>query len=124
MMTWNHLSGWIDHGLKRARWPASRTARMVLILGLGLSIVGAYLVQSSHIVAANRHVETLRSDLLTLRRQNALRLESIAEATTAAKMMERARALDFVPAEMIEFVTLPFGLDDDTPTLRDVYANP
>ncbi|MGH2592823.1 MAG: hypothetical protein ACRDGG_04860 [Anaerolineae bacterium] len=123
-MTMNRLSGWIDHGLKVARWPASRAARVALLLALGLSILGTYLVQSSQIVAANRHVETLQRDLLALRRQNALRLESIAEATTAAKLIERAKALGFQPAEMIEFVWVPTNLHDDTPALRDGYRNP
>jgi len=123
-MTMNRLSGWIDHGLKVARWPASRAARVALLLALGLSILGTYLVQSSQIVAANRHVETLQRDLMALRRQNALRLESIAEATTAAKLIERAKALGFQPAEIIEFVSVPTNLHDDTPALRDGYRNP
>jgi hypothetical protein len=120
----NRLSGWIDHGLKVARWPArSRAARVALLLALGVSILGIYLVQSGQIVAANRHVETLRNDLLTLRRQNALRLESIAEATTAAQLMERATALGFVPAKIVEFISVPGGLHDETPSLRDVYVD-
>ena len=123
-MTMNRLSGWIDHGLKVARWPASRAARVALLLALGLSILGTYLVQSSQIVAANRHVETLQRDLMALRRQNALRLESIAEATTAAKLIERAKTLGFQPAEIIEFVSVPTNLRDDAPALRDGYRNP
>lgn len=120
----NRLSVWIDHGLRAARWPASRAARLALLLALGVSILGIYLVQSGQIVAANRHVETLRNDLLTLRRQNALRLESIAEATTVTKLVERAQTLGFVPAEVVEFIAVPVSLRDDTPSLRDVYVDP
>lgn len=123
-MTLNRLGGWIDHGLKVARWPASRAARVALLLALGLSILGIYLVQSSQIVAANRHVETLQRDLLALRRQNALRLASIAEATTAAQLVERATALGFQPAEIVEFVWVPLSLHDDRLTPRDAYLNP
>lgn len=118
----NRISVWIDHGLKVARWPASRTARVSLVLALALLMLGAYLVQSSQIVVSNRHVETLRNDLDVLRRQNALRLESIAEATNAQKMMERAKALGFVPAEVVEFVSVATSLHDDTPSLRGLYT--
>ena len=118
------LSGWIDHGLKIAGWPASRTARAALLVALALSILGVYLVQSSQIVAANRHVETLRNDLQTLRRQNAQRMESIAEETRVAKLVERALALGFVPAEIIEFVSVSTAVHDDVPSLRQVYMSP
>ncbi len=123
-MTLNRLGGWIDHGLKVARGPASRAARVALLLALELSIVGIYLVQSSQIVAANRHVETLQRDLLALRRQNALRLAAIAGATTAAQLTERAQALGFQPAETVEFVWVPVDLRDDRPTPRDAYLIP
>jgi len=120
----SRLSGWIDHGLKIAGWPASQTARAALLVALALSVLGVYLVQSSQIVAANRHVETLRNDLQTLRRQNAQRLESIAEETRVAKLVERALALGFVPAEIIEFVSVSTAVHDDVPSLRQVYMSP
>lgn len=120
----NRLTEWIDHGLKYARWPASRAARIALLVALGLSLVGVYLVQSSHIVTASRHVETLRHDLMILRRENALRLSSIAAASSAVRLVERAAALGFRPAEIVEFVVLPTLLRDDAPSLRDGYLDP
>ena len=41
------LTEWIDHGLKYARWPLSRAARVALVVALALLLVGVYLVQSS-----------------------------------------------------------------------------
>ena len=120
----NRLTEWIDHGLKYARWPPSRAARIALLVALGLSLVGVYLVQSSHIVTASRHVETLRRDLMILRRENALRLSSIAAAGSAARLLERATALGFQPAEIVEFVAMPTPLRDDAPSLRDGYLEP
>jgi len=120
----NRLSGWIDHGLKAARWPAGRATRVALLLALALSILGIYLVQSSQIVAANRHVETLQRDLLALRRQNALRLAAIAGATTGARLAERAKGLGFQPAERVEFVWVSASLRDDRLTPRDAYLTP
>ena len=120
----NRLTEWIDHGLKYARWPASRAARMAVLVSLGLMLVGVYLVQSSQIVTSSRHVETLRRDLDTLRRENALRLSAIAEATSAEKLAERAAALGFQPAEIVEFVKVSTRIRDDIPSLRDGYLEP
>lgn len=120
----NRLTEWIDHGLKYARWPASRAARVALLVALGLLLVGVYLVQSSQIVTSSRHVETLRRDLDELRRENALRLSVIAEATSAERLLERAAALGFQPAEVVEFVALSTMIGDDVPTLRDGYLDP
>ncbi|HLF29182.1 MAG TPA: hypothetical protein VJG32_22870 [Anaerolineae bacterium] len=120
----NRLTDWVDHGLKYARWPASRAARLAIIVALGVLLVGAYLVQSSQIVTASRYVEALRNDLLTLRRENALRLSAIAQSTSTSRLLERATALGFQPAEVIEFVNVPTVLRDDTPSLRDSYVLP
>ncbi len=120
----NRLTEWIDHCLKYARWPASRAARIALLVALGLSLVGVYLVQSGHIVTASRHVETLRRDLMILRRENALRLSSIAAAGSAARLLERATALGFQPAAIVEFVAMPTVLRDDSPSLRGEYLDP
>jgi hypothetical protein len=129
------LAEWIDQGLKYARWPPpleilgfrhtrvgggwplSRAARVALVVALALLLVGVYLVQSSQIVTTGRYVEMLRRDLAILRRENALRLTSIAEAASAAKLLERAAALGFQPAERVEFVTVPAALHDDAPSL-------
>ena len=120
----NRLTVWLNHGLKEARWPASRTARVSLIAALVLVILGVYLVQSSQIVAANRHVEVLREELSALRRQNALKLDAVSQATNAATLLERAKALGFVPAEVVEFITVATNVRDDVPSLRDVYVSP
>lgn len=129
------LTEWIDHGLKYARWPPpleilgfrhtrvggrwplSRAARVALVVALALLLVGVYLAQSGQIVTAGRHVETLRRDLASLRRENALRLASIAEAASGVKLLERAAALGFQPAERVEFVMAPAALRDDAPSL-------
>jgi hypothetical protein len=120
----NRLTEWIDHGLKAARWPASRAARVAALVGLGLLVIGVYLVQSSQIVTAGRQVEALQRELTELRRNNALRLAAIAEVTSAVKMQERATALGFQPAQAIEFVAVPAALRDDAPSLRDGYLEP
>jgi len=120
----NRLTEWIDHGLKYARWPASRAARIAAIVSLGLLLVGAYLVQSSQLVMSTRHVEALRRELTDLRRENALRLTTIADLTSAATVMGRAKALGFQPAEIVEFILVPIALHDDMPSLREGYLQP
>ncbi|HEY4691252.1 MAG TPA: hypothetical protein VIK33_18220 [Anaerolineae bacterium] len=120
----NRLTEWIDHGLKRARWPTSRAARVALIVSLGLLLVGVYLVQSSQIVMSTRHVESLRQELTELRRENALRLASISELASVVKLLERAKALGFQPADVVEFIVVPIVLHDDAPSLREGYLNP
>ena len=123
-MTMNRLTEWIDHALKRARWPASRAARIALLATLGLLLVGVYLMQSSQIVTAGRHVEMLRREVTALRRENALRLASIAESTSAAQLAERAKTLGFQPAESIDFLPVSIALRDDALSLRDGYLEP
>lgn len=120
----NRLSGWIDHGLKYARWPADRAARVALLMALLLSIAGIHLAQSSAIVTANRRVEELRRELQDTHRRNALLMASIGEAAMAAKLKQRAEALGFKPADRIEFVGVPVNLHDDMPSLRDGVVNP
>lgn len=120
----NRLSGWIDHGLKNAHWPVSGATRASLLLVLGLLIAGTYLMQSSQIVTTSRHIETLRSELIDLRRSNSLLLVSISQTTSAKRMMERAVANGFKPAEIIEFVTVATSLQSDAPSLRDGYISP
>jgi len=116
----NRLTEWIDHGLKRAHWPASRAARMAVFLSLALLLAGAYLVQSSQIATTNRRAEAMRRELAELRRENALRLSRIAELTSAARMQERAQALGFqaARAEAVEFVRVPVVIRDDAPSLQ------
>jgi hypothetical protein len=120
----NRLTEWIDHGLKYARWPASRAARIAVLVSLGLLLASAYLVQTGQIVTASRHVEMLRRDLTALRRGNALRLSAISELTSAARLIERARALGFEFAEAIEYVVMDAALHDDAPSLRDGNPDP
>ena len=120
----NRLSIWLNHGLKHARWPAARAARLVLLVALILSLAGIHLAQSSAIVAANRRVEALRRELQDLERRTALRLTSIGETTAVAKLKQRAAALGFQPAERIEFVVVPAGVRDDMPSLRDGTLRP
>ena len=115
----NRLTEWIDHGLKRARWPASRAARIAVFLSLALLLAGVYLVQSSQIATTNRRAEAMRRALTELRRENALRLSRIAELTSAARMLERAGALGFQAAEIVEFVRVPVVIHDDAPSLQD-----
>lgn len=120
----NRIGVWIDHGLKNARWPVDRARQMILLVVLAALIAGAYLLQSSQIVTTSRHVETLREELDGLRRHNSQLLSSIAQATTGENMLSRAAALGFEPATTIEFVRVSMALHDDTPSLREGYAQP
>ena len=115
----NRLTEWIDHGLKRARWPVSRAARVAVFLSLALLLAGVYLVQSGQIATTNRRAESLRRELTELRRDNALRLSRIAELTSAGRLLERATALGFKAAEIVEFVRVPLFIHDDAPSLQD-----
>jgi hypothetical protein len=115
----NRLTEWIDHGLKRARWPVSRAARIAAFLSLALLLAGVYLVQSSQIATTNRRAEAMRRELTELRRENALSLSRSAELTSAARMLERAGALGFQVADIVEFVRVPVVIHDDAPSLQD-----
>ena len=120
----NRLSGWINHGLRYARWPVDRAARVALLIALLLSIAGIHLAQSGAIVTVNRRVEALQRELQDLRQRNALLMARIGEATSAAGMKQRAEELGFQPAERIEFVSVPIVPRDDMPSLRDGVTSP
>jgi hypothetical protein len=120
----NRLSVWINHGLKLARWPVDRAARVALLVALLMAIASIQLAQSGAIVTANRRVEALRAELQDLRRRNGLLLTTIGDAASAARLKERAEKLGFQPAESIEFVAVPKRLRDDMPSLRDGYLGP
>ena len=124
MASMSRLSVWLNHGLKVARWPTDRLVRVALLVALILSVAGIHLAQSGAIVAANRRVEALWRELQGLQRRNALLLVSIGEATAAERLEQRAEALGFQPAGLIEFVSVPFELHDDMRSLRDGYLRP
>ena len=67
----NRFTDWANQGLKMAHWPVSRVARLGLLIGIGVAIAALYLLQSSEIVTASRHVQALRSELAQLRHANA-----------------------------------------------------
>jgi hypothetical protein len=115
---------WINHGLKHARWPANRMARVALLLALLPLVAGIFLAQSGQIVTSSRHVESLQKELGDLQRDNARLLASISEERSTAHLKERATALGFRPAETADYVRVPIGLHDDMLPLRLGYLNP
>jgi len=97
---------WVAHGVKQGR--LEKNPRIALYLGVlvvALTLLAAfYLLLVSQTAAKGRHIEQLQAELFRLQRENE-RLEiEIAEKSAVSRLVERATALGFVPAEHVEFL--------------------
>ena len=120
----NRFTDWANQGLKMAHWPVSRVARLGLLIGIGVAIAALYLLQSSEIVTASRHVQSLRGDLAQLRHTNADLAVAISKAGSVDQLKQRAQAMGFESAQSVVYLpvhTLPV---DDAPSLRPILGMP
>ena len=100
---------WVTHGVKRGRFEKNPQATLYLILlVVAVTLVASiYLVLVSRTSAKGRHIEQLQAELFRLRRENERLEVKIAEESAVSRLMERAKALGFVPAEQVEFLVEP-----------------
>ena len=117
------FSDWVNQGLKKARWPISRVARIGLLIAIAAAVSVLYLVQSSQIVTTTRHVEELRAQLAQLQRENAELTLQISTAGSIEQLTARAKALGFGPALTVVYLPVQSLPDDDAPNLQNVYLH-
>jgi cell division protein FtsL len=97
---------WATHGAKRG-WLEldSRPVVLLVTIVVVLTLVAAlYLGLVGRTAAQGRRIEQLQTDIFRLQRENEQLEVKIAEAGAYPRLIERARALGFVPAEQVEFL--------------------
>jgi cell division protein FtsL len=78
---------------------------LLVVIVLTLSLVASiYLGLVSRTAAQGRRIEQLQAEVFRLQRENQQLTVAIAEASTVSRLMERAKALGFVPAEQVDFL--------------------
>ncbi|TET51481.1 MAG: hypothetical protein E3J64_06750 [Anaerolineales bacterium] len=100
---------WLANGLRRGRFdrrPKMSRSLIALIASL-VAIAAIYLTLVSSIASRGRQLEDLQEELLQLQRENEQLLVDIAEAGAIDRLINRARALGFVPAEEIDLLPEP-----------------
>ena len=97
---------WVTHGIKRGRFEVGpRTALYLCAFFVALTLVAAlYLMLVSYTAARGRHIEQLQAELFRLQRENEQLELEIAREGSVSRLMERAAALGFAPAERVEFL--------------------
>jgi cell division protein FtsL len=76
---------------------AAMVATLTLVAALYLGLV-------SRTAAQGRHIEQLQADVFRLQRENQQLAVEIADVSAVSRLMARARALGFVPAEQVQFL--------------------
>ena len=117
------FSDWVNQGLKKARWPVSRVARLGLLIGIAAAVAVLYLLQSSQIVTTTRHVQTLREELSQLQQDNAELMLDISAAGSVEQLKQRAQVLGFELAQKVVYLPVRFQPIDDAPSVRDAYLH-
>jgi len=102
---------WATHGVKRGRLELdSRPLVLLFAVIVALALVAAiYLGLVSRTAAQGRRIEQLQTEIFHLQRENERLAVEIAEMSAfrgdgSPGLMERAKALGFVPAERVEFL--------------------
>ena len=113
------FSEWVNQGLKKARWPASRVAQLGLLICIAGAVAVLYLVQSSQIGTATRHLNDLRDDLARLQKNNANLVLEISVDGSTERVRQRAEAMGFAPEDKVIFLPVQTLPVDDAPTIED-----
>lgn len=97
---------WATHGVKRGRLELdSRPVGLLVAIVVTLALVAAiYLGLVSRTAARGRRIEQLQTEVFRLQRENEQLAVEIADVSSTARLMERAKALGFAPAEQVEFL--------------------
>jgi cell division protein FtsL len=97
---------WATHGVKRGRLELD-SRPVVLLFGIVvvLALVAAlYLALVSRTAAQGRRIEQLQTEVFRLQRENERLAVEIADVSAIPRLIERANALGFAPAEQVEFL--------------------
>lgn len=102
---------WVTHGVKRGRFDLEPRAIAGLFVFIStLTVVTAlYLMLVSRTAARGRCIEQLQAELAHLQRENARLEVELVKKASVSRLMERATALGFVPAERVVFLK---GIDE------------
>jgi cell division protein FtsL len=97
---------WVTHGVKRDRFELDSRAGVTLftVVAVLMLVAAVYLVLVSRTAAQGRYIEWLQGEVCRLQRENEQTEVRIAEASAFTRVMSRAEALGFVPAEQVEFL--------------------
>lgn len=97
---------WATHGVRRGRLELdSRPVIMLYVVVAALALVAAiYLGLVGRTAAQGRRIEQLQMEVFRLQRENEQLAVEIADVGSIPRLMERATALGFVPAEQVEFL--------------------
>ena len=98
---------WVTHGVKRGRFELDSRATVALfaVVGALTLVTSLYLALVSRTAAQGRYIEQLQAEVFRLQRENEQTMVGIAEQCAIPRVMGRAEALGFVPAEHVEFLT-------------------
>ncbi|MGD2179236.1 MAG: hypothetical protein PVG71_15600 [Anaerolineae bacterium] len=98
---------WVTHGVKRGRFELDSRAAVALsaVVAVLMLVAALYLALVSRTAAQGRYIERLQVEVFRLQRENEQTAVRIAEACALPRVMSRAEALGFVPAEHVEFLT-------------------
>jgi outer membrane murein-binding lipoprotein Lpp len=110
---------WVDQGLKRAHWPASRATQIGLLMAIALAVAALYLMQSSEIVTTSRRVQDLRDQVAQLRQANEQLAIDISAAGSIEQLTQRAQAMGFQPAPETVYLPVQYVPIDDMPSIQD-----
>ncbi len=97
---------WATHGVKRG-WLELDSRPVVLlttIVGVLTLVAALYLGLVGRTAARGRRIEQLQTAIFRLQRENEQLEVEIAEVSAYPRLVERAQALGFVPAEQVEFL--------------------
>jgi cell division protein FtsL len=102
---------WVTHGIKRGRFEMSRRTLVYFAVVVALLVLVAtlYLMLVSRTAAQGRHIEQLRADLAWLKKENEQLEVEIAKVDSVARLWSRAIELGFVPADQVEYLSVPVG---------------
>ena len=102
----SNFLAWVTHGVKRGRLElGGRTTVALFAVVAALTLVTAiYLGVVSQTAAQGRTIERLQAEVLDLQRENEQTAVRIAEHCAIPRVMGRAQALGFAPADRVEFL--------------------
>jgi cell division protein FtsL len=101
----------IIHAYKQAPWRIQRQwigAFLLIVIG-GAMIAALYLDVTARAAVAGREIQELRSEIMTIQRENADLETQLADLTSTAIMRERALALGYRPVKPgeLDYVAVP-----------------
>ena len=97
---------WVTHGIKRGRFDMDRRTTVYVIIFVILLTLSAalYLTLVSRTAARGRRIQQMEVQLSHLQREIEQLEVDIAKKSSVPYLWERAKDLDFAPAEQVEYI--------------------